>query len=452
MSCHLGGLTVDFESAVRYLYALGNEVTAMKLGLDAVTSLLEALGRPDRNFTSIHVAGTNGKGSTCAFLASIFHHAALRTGLYTSPHLMGPVERIKLNGQSIPEAAFAAVMTQVHDAVESLLKQGCLAARPTFFEHLTAAAFTHFSARGAEVVVAEVGLGGRLDATNVLHPAASVITNIGEDHREWLGPTLAHIAREKAGIIKPGIPVYLADTQPEAARQVLAQSALAQRVEPQWVAPFETVHVDATGRPSVRFDARLPSLEGRVCRLSLRGRHQTQNAALAAVVAQAELRRRGLAETDIGRAIVAGLETTDWPGRLQWLETTPPVLLDGAHNPQGAQALAHFLETIGGRRPRTAIFATMRDKPAADLLSALASAVDRLILTEVKNQPRTTPRESLEVIALGYWLPSGIVHAPDVATALGRARELTPPEGLILVFGSIYLIGEALQALHVPVS
>jgi dihydrofolate synthase/folylpolyglutamate synthase len=442
---------MDFEAATRYLQALGNEVATMKLGLEAMQALLAKLGQPEQKFCAIHVAGTNGKGSTCAFLASIFRQAGLRTGLYTSPHLMSPVERIRLNGQAIPEAAFAEVMTQVHDAVESLLEQGRLAARPTFFEHLTAAAFTYLAARQAEVVVAEVGLGGRLDATNVLHPAAAVITNIGEDHREWLGPTLSHIAREKAGIIKPGVPVYLADTQPEEARRVLAHSALAQQVEPQWVAPFETVHLDATGCPSVRFDQRFPSLEGGVCRLSLRGRHQTQNAALAAVVAQAELRRRGVAESDIGRAIVAGLETTHWPGRLQWLETTPPVLLDGAHNPQGAQALAHFLESIGGRRPRTAIFATMRDKPAADLLSALASGVDRLILTEVKNQPRTMPRESLEVIALGYWLPSGIIQAPDVAMALARARELTPPEGLILVCGSIYLIGEALQALQVPV-
>jgi len=442
---------MDFEAATRYLQALGNEVATMKLGLEAMQALLAKLGQPEQKFCAIHVAGTNGKGSTCAFLASIFRQAGLRTGLYTSPHLMSPVERIRLNGQAIPEAAFAEVMTQVHDAVESLLEQGRLAARPTFFEHLTAAAFTYLAARQAEVVVAEVGLGGRLDATNVLHPAAAVITNIGEDHREWLGPTLSHIAREKAGIIKPGVPVYLADTQPEEARRVLAHSALAQQVEPQWVAPFETVHLDATGCPSVRFDQRFPSLEGGVCRLSLRGRHQTQNAALAAVVAQAELRCRGVAESDIGRAIVAGLETTHWPGRLQWLETTPPVLLDGAHNPQGAQALAHFLESIGGRRPRTAIFATMRDKPAADLLSALASGVDRLILTEVKNQPRTMPRESLEVIALGYWLPSGIIQAPDVAMALARARELTPPEGLILVCGSIYLIGEALQALQVPV-
>jgi dihydrofolate synthase/folylpolyglutamate synthase len=442
---------MDFEAATRYLQALGNEVATMKLGLEAMQALLAKLGQPEQKFCAIHVAGTNGKGSTCAFLASIFRQAGLRTGLYTSPHLMSPVERIRLNGQAIPEAAFAEVMTQVHDAVESLLEQGRLAARPTFFEHLTAAAFTYLAARQAEVVVAEVGLGGRLDATNVLHPAAAVITNIGEDHREWLGPTLSHIAREKAGIIKPGVPVYLADTQPEEARRVLAHSALAQQVEPQWVAPFETVHLDATGCPSVRFDQRFPSLEGGVCRLSLRGRHQTQNAALAAVVAQAELRRRGVAESDIVRAIVAGLETTHWPGRLQWLETTPPVLLDGAHNPQGARALAHFLESIGGRRPRTAIFATMRDKPAADLLSALASGVDRLILTEVKNQPRTMPRESLEVIALGYWLPSGIIQAPDVAMALARARELTPPEGLILVCGSIYLIGEALQALQVPV-
>lgn len=442
----------NFESAVQYLYALGNEVTAMKLGLDAVTALLDALGRPERRFTSVHVAGTNGKGSTCAFLDSIFRQAGLHTGLYTSPHLVSPVERLKLNGQSISEAAFAQVVTQVQAVVESLLEGGRLAARPTFFEHLTAAAFTWFADQKAELVVAEVGLGGRLDATNVLRPVASVITNIGEDHREWLGPTLAHIAREKAGIIKPGVPVYLADTQPEEARRVLAQAALAQQVEPCWVSPLETVRLEATGRPCVRFDARIPSLAGKPCRLGLRGGHQTQNAALAAIVAQDELRRRGVLEADIGRAILTGLEATTWPGRLQWLETLPPVVLDGAHNPQGAQALARFLETIGGWRPRTAVFATMRDKPAADLLSPLASHLDRVILTEVTGQPRTTSRESLEVIALGYWRPSSIVQAPDVATALAKARELTPPKGLIVVFGSLYLIGEALQVLHAPLT
>ncbi|MGQ9896004.1 MAG: bifunctional folylpolyglutamate synthase/dihydrofolate synthase [Acidobacteriota bacterium] len=443
---------LNFEAAVRYLSSLGNEVTVMKLGLNAMTTLLDALGRPERRFAAIHIAGTNGKGSTCAFLARILQQAGVRTGLYTSPHLVSPVERIKLDGQSIPEETFAQVLTQVQDAVDGLLTRGQLTARPTFFEHLTAVAFTWFAIQEAEVVVVEVGLGGRLDATNVLQPIASVITNIGEDHREWLGTTLTHIAREKAGIIKSGVPVYLADTQLEEARRALSQVALAQLDKPQWVAPFDTVGLDATGCPYISFDARFPALEGKVCRLSLRGQHQVQNAALAAVVAQDVLRRRGMAATGISRAIVSGLETTHWPGRLQWLETTPPVLLDGAHNPQGAEALAHFLETLGERQPRTAIFATMRDKPAADLLSPLSPRITQLILTEVKDQPRTMPREHLEAIALSYWQPSSVVLSPDVPTALAQARELTPPEGLILVFGSLYLVGEVLQVLHQPVA
>lgn len=433
---------VNFTAAVEYLYALGNEVTAMKLGLTAVTTLLDALGRPERTFPSLHVAGTNGKGSTCAFLASILQQAGLRVGLYTSPHLVSPVERIQINGENITEDAFAAVVTQVYNAVEALLNAGRLAARPTFFEHLTAAAFTYFAAQEVDAVVAEVGLGGRLDATNVLVPAASLITNIGEDHREWLGPTLAHIAREKAGVMKPGVPVYIADTQPEAARWVLSRVALEKGLTPRWVAPFPLVACDATGLPQVGLDE-----GGRTCRLALRGAHQAQNAALAAAAAGDYLRTLGCDAATVGRAVAAGLERAVWPGRLHWVEGSPPVLLDGAHNPQGAQALARFLETDCGRRPVTAVFAAMRDKPAVELLSPLASVASRIVLTEVGRQPRTTPRDSLEVMALGYWLPSSVGQAADAATALAQARALTPPEGLIVVFGSIYLVGEVLPLL-----
>ncbi|MCS7080155.1 MAG: bifunctional folylpolyglutamate synthase/dihydrofolate synthase [Chloracidobacterium sp.] len=436
---------MNFTASVDYLYGLGNEVTAMKLGLAAVTSLLDALGRPERRFPSLHVAGTNGKGSTCAFLASILQQAGLRVGLYTSPHLISPVERIKINGENITEEAFAQVTTQVYDAVEAALKDGRLAARPTFFEHLTAAAFTYFAAQKVDVVVAEVGLGGRLDATNVLMPAASIITNIGEDHREWLGPTMAHIAREKAGIMKPGVPVYIADTQPEAARWVLSQVALEKGLAPRWIAPFSIAQCDETGLPWVRFDERLPSLGGQVGKLALRGAHQAQNAALAALTAADYLLALGYSDGDIGRAVLAGLERAVWPGRLQWVDGSPPMLLDGAHNPQGAAALAYFLHTDCRRRPITAVFATMRDKPAVELLSQMSAVVDRIILTEVSRQPRTTPRDSLEVMALGYWLPSAVMQAADAATALAMARQLTPPDGLIVVYGSIYLIGEVLS-------
>lgn len=433
---------MNFTAAVEYLYALGNEVTTMKLGLESVTTLLDALGRPERTFPSLHVAGTNGKGSTCAFLASILQQAGLRVGLYTSPHLVSPVERIQINGENIAEDAFAAVVAQVRDAVETLLNAGRLAARPTFFEHLTAAAFTYFAAQKVDVVVAEVGLGGRLDATNVLVPAASVITNIGEDHREWLGPTLAHIAREKAGIMKPGVPVYIADTQPEAARWVLSQVAMEKGLTPHWVAPFPVVGCDATGLAQIELEK-----GGRTCRPALRGAHQAQNAALAAAAAGDYLRTLGRNAAAVGRAVAAGLERAVWPGRLQWVDGSPPVLLDGAHNPQGAAALARFLGADCPRRPVTAVFATMRDKPAAELLSPMAAVAERIILTEVGRQPRTTPRADLEVMALGYWLPSGVMQAADAATALAQARALTPAEGLIVVFGSIYLIGEVLQSL-----
>ncbi len=417
----------------------------MKLGLDAITALLDALGRPERAFPSLHVAGTNGKGSTCAFLANILQQAGLRVGLYTSPHLISPVERIQINGANIAESDFAQVVTQVYETVERLLQTGRLPGRPTFFEHLTAAAFAYFAAQKVDVVVAEVGLGGRLDATNVLVPAAAIITNIGEDHREWLGPTLTHIAREKAGIMKPGVPVYIADTQPEEARVALSRVALEKGLSPRWVRPLPVVAWDTTGHPQVALDS--PSSDHRnvLCRLALRGAHQVQNAALAAAVTGDYLRALGYSEQTIWQAQHDGLEQTVWPGRLQWIDGTPPMLLDGAHNPQGAVALAHFLSALCPSRSVTAIFATMRDKPAADMLSPMSAVVDRVIVTQVSGQPRAMPRDSLEVIALGYWLPSSVVQAADVATALAQGRQLTPAGGLLVVFGSIYLIGEVLS-------
>ncbi|MFQ3590776.1 MAG: cyanophycin synthetase, partial [Chloracidobacterium sp.] len=248
--------------------------------------------------------------------------------------------------------------------------------------------------------------------------------------------------------IKPGVPVYIADTQPEEARQALAQAALERQCEPRWVEPLDIICYDTTGRPVVCLDSQTSRTYGRECRLALHGRHQSQNAALATRVAQDYLRVLDMSDGAVEEAVCSGLEQTHWPGRLQWIDGNPPILLDGAHNPEGVQALADFLETTCRRRPVTTVFAAMRDKPVIELLSPLATIAERLIVTEVTGQSRAMPCDSLEVIALGYWLPSNVIQSPDVATALRLARASTPPDGLIVVYGSIYLIGEVLSLLQ----
>jgi dihydrofolate synthase/folylpolyglutamate synthase len=358
-------------------------------GLDGIRALLAGLGDPQRRFRAIHVAGTNGKGSTAAFVESILRAGGLRTGLYTSPHLLRFTERIRVAGVEIGEDEAAALAGRTME----------LAPEATFFEIATGMAFAAFAERGVDVAVIEAGLGGRLDSTNVLEaPLCTVVTGIALDHTEILGPTLSDIAREKAGIFKPGVPAIVGSDQP-----VLAEEAA--RVG----APFELVDA-LDDRP-----------------LGLRGGFQRRNAALA--VRAVERSGLGISDEAIGR----GLREARWPGRLELLGD---VLIDAAHNPDGARTLATELPAVAAGRPVTLVFGVVEDKDAAAMLGALTPSVARVILTRVPS-PRGRDPETLRALAPGAEV------VPDPADALRRARGA----GLTVVAGSIFLIAEARRLL-----
>ena len=428
---------VRFDEAVSYLLSLGHETLAMKLGLANVTRLLAALDDPQRAYPAVQIAGTNGKGSTAAMLAAAARAAGLRTGLYTSPHLVSITERINLNGADIAPAEFARHATQVRAAAEALHDE--TGARPTFFEQVTAVALLAFRAAGVELAILETGLGGRLDATTAARARVVAVTPVALDHQAYLGNTLAEIAAEKAAIIRPDTSVVVAP-QPDEARAVITARCRECGVTPVWAT--ERVRVlDATadGRLRAVFETAEDVYE--VNPLALRGRHQLTNAATAVALAET-LRARGFPVTRA--AIIEGLETAAHPGRLELRPGTPPLLFDGAHNPAGAAALRAYLDEFV-RAPLTLVFGAMADKELAELAAALFPAARRLVLTRPTN-PRAAPPDALAQLAQQHARPATVELAAPPAAALARAYELTPPDGLICVTGSLYLIGEV-QAL-----
>src|SRR5580704_16549088 len=336
---------MNYEAAVRYLLSLGRELaaptqaTAAKFDLENITILAERLGRPDRAYPSVHIAGTNGKGSTAAFLESILRRAGFRTGLNTSPHLEKINERIRVNGEEISDEAFAATFTRILALTEELLAAGKLRAHPTYFECVTAMAFEYFAQARVEFGIFEVGLGGRLDATNILTPVVSVITRVDFDHENFLGHSLPEIAGETAGIVKPAVPVVLAEQRPEAREVVVARAAeLGCRVietgsafrvhEESMMEGCARAHVtELASGWSIDLAPRLP------------GRFQLQNA-LNAIAAVRLLQERGFRIPD--GSITQGIAATVWPGRIEKLQSQPDVYLDGAHNPSAARELATF--------------------------------------------------------------------------------------------------------------
>ncbi len=391
--------------SLRWLYA--TQLTGIKLGLENMRRLLAALDFDETpgHFPPVflHVAGTNGKGSVCAMLDALCRAGGFRTGLFTSPHLVSFGERIRVDGTNLPDA-------RAHEGIESLRRlTRDWENPPTFFEFVTALALQHFRAERAEVIVWETGLGGRLDTTNVVYPAVSVLTPVALDHQNYLGNSLAEIAAEKAGIIKPGAPVVSAPQAPEV-EAIFRRVAAAQgsRIE------FIESHWDGT--------------------LGLVGDHQKQNAALAL----AALRAAGL---PLRESVVApALRDVSWPGRFQVLEEGR-LVLDGAHNPAAAERLARTWREQFGTRPATVILALMRDKDAAAVASALAPIMARG-LTVAARSPRAHTAESLRAIVANH-VPCEAM--PGLAAALARAREFSEP---ILIAGSLYLVGEALALLR----
>lgn len=411
------------------------EQFGVKLGLDTISRLLDTLGNPERAAAVVHVAGTNGKGSVAAMTAAALDHAGLRTGLYTSPHLVRLEERFVVGGRQIDPASLDEALDEVRRAVTTLQQDGSLTVHPTYFEVTTAAAFLLFARAGVQVAVVEVGLGGRFDATNVVRPDVVAIVSVDLDHERQLGATIAEVAAEKAGIIKPGAALVVGRLPAEAERVVDAAAAAA------GVAPRRgrdaTVDVEAAGG-SCAITVRTASGTYGPVRLALAGRHQVDNAVVAVLALEA-LAERG--HRIPASAVEAGLSSARWPGRLQWIEDGDgQILIDGAHNPAGARALASYL-LESGLAPLPLVFGVMQDKAVDGMLAALAPVARPLIATRAPGS-RALDAESLARHAASFGID--VVAEPDPVAALARARQGRRP---VAVAGSLFLAGAVLEHL-----
>ena len=432
---------MNFAESVSYLYSLGNEVLAMKLGLETVRALAETLDNPQQEFPAIHIAGTNGKGSTAAMTEAILRSAGYRVGLYTSPNLISITERYRVNGQDISESDFARQATVVRQAGEKLVADGKLEAPPTFFEQVTMIAYLHFAENKVDLAVLEVGMGGRLDATNICQPEVTAITSISFDHQQYLGNTLAEIASEKAGIIKVNLPVIVAPQPAEAMQALVAQ---AEKLN----APLVSVAGESfTVKPGSSGRYRLLYRNYDVL-LNLRGRHQIENAMTAILIAE-QLRKLGWNIKE--QAIEDGVSSAVWPGRLQLIESAKlpaPILVDGAHNPAGAETLRNFLVEAYAGIPITLVFGAMADKSSVEMAEVLFPIARQLILTKANNPRAASPQSIAEQTKT---LRQDLVCTPHLAEALPNALDaaahVTPADGLIVVCGSLYLAGELLSYL-----
>jgi dihydrofolate synthase/folylpolyglutamate synthase len=448
---------MSYETAVARMFALGHELAQMpshKFDLDHMRVLLAALDRPERRFPSVLIAGTNGKGSTAATLASILQASGLKTGLYTSPHLVRINERIRVNGEEVSDDAFAALQGEVDRVAEKLVERGELPWHPSFFEMMTAIAFEHFAREKVELVVLEVGMGGRLDATNVVEPLVSVITDISLDHQKFLGNTVSEIAREKVGIIRPGGAVVTLPQQPEAndviGNTILDLGARAVNAVPYVppVSPGSTQYlIPGTEQDNARFvyRYRLAVLgEEILVETPLVGRHQLRNVALA-IAAAVELNQQGVAGIT-AKSIERGIRETRWPGRFQVIAARPgrpEMVLDVAHNPAGAWALRSALSERYEDRPLIFVFGAMRDKAISEMTEILFPLAERVIATRPQNPRAASPGEIQRAAAR---TAVEVEMMEDVKLAVERARVLAGVGSVVVVTGSIYLVGEVMSA------
>jgi dihydrofolate synthase / folylpolyglutamate synthase len=458
---------MSYETAVASMFALGHELgqtPAHKFDLAHMCVLLGALEHPERTFPSVLIAGTNGKGSTAATLASILLASGLKTALYTSPHLVRINERIRINGEQIDDHVFARLHAEVDRVSEKLIGQGSLPWHPSFFEMMTAIAFLHFSREHVDVAVLEVGMGGRLDATNVVEPLVSVITDISLDHQKFLGNTVAEIAREKAGIIRPGAVVVTLPQQPEA-NDVIGNAILdleARGVSAvQYVPPVSPASRDyrvaensaRPEQPQYRYPLLVMGKEVLV-ETRLVGRHQLRNIALAIAAAE-ELSKQGIGKNSnpgiTADSIERGIPEVRWPGRFQVLAAQngwPEIVLDVAHNPAGAWALRSALSEQYSERQLIFVFGAMSDKAIAEMAEILFPLAERVIATRPENPRSASPEEIQQA---GSRTGTEIDAEAGVGAALERARGAARGDTVLVVTGSIYLVGEAMRMLDVRI-
>lgn len=419
---------MNFEETVKYLYSLGNEVLAMKLGLENPRRLFQAIGNPHEKYLKIQIAGTNGKGSTCAFLDSICRQANIKTGLYTSPHLVSITERIKIDGEEISENDFAEYATIVREVTESEKLYA------TFFEQMTAIALLAFAEKGVELAILETGLGGRLDATTAANAEIVAITPIDYDHQQYLGETLSEIAGEKAAIIRSDTKAIVSPQKKEA-ELVIKGRCKEVGIEPIWATTdikSKTYKDGGVTITSTSFNtSKMPYPN---VLLGLEGEHQKMNASLAIGIAEI-LQESNFKITDFD--ICIGLETATHKGRLEFYKG---LLFDGAHNIAGAKALRDYLEEFVNQ-PITLIFGAMKDKQISEIAEILFPIADVLILTEVENT-RTARTEDLFQFVQNQ---ANVILTQNVAEALEIAEKF--PENLTCVTGSLYLVGEVQKLL-----
>jgi dihydrofolate synthase/folylpolyglutamate synthase len=429
---------MSYAAAIEQLNAMTPELYAKagqarrKFSLDEVRILLGALGNPERRFPAVLIAGTNGKGSTAATLASILTEAGMRTGLYTSPHLERPNERIRVGRGEIADGDFARLFFLVSDTADQMVRERKLPQMPSFFEMLTALAFLYFAECGVEIAVLEVGMGGRLDATNVVEPLVSVVTDISLDHMEWLGPTIGAIAREKAGILRAGGTMITLPQHPEA-NHVLGQVATELGVRGVSAVPYMPAN-EAKGPYTVETLGATVKVDS-----PLKGAHQQRNVAMAIAAAVELAEQHGFRVSPA--AIEEGIHRTEWPGRLERMTSAGVEwVLDVAHNPAGAWALRAGLRGIlEERKPRILIFSCLRDKPVAEMAQILFPLFERVIVAPI-HAARAAAVEHL--LAAAKATGTAATATESVREALETAQR-DAAGGVVVVSGSVYLVGEA---------
>jgi len=465
---------MSYQSAIDHLAAMAPELatqtgqTRRKFSLGEVGILLAALGDPQRTFPSVLIAGTNGKGSTAATLASILAASGLRTGLYTSPHLARPNERIRIDGSEISDADFAEHFFRVRAAGQTLVEEKKLAQAPSFFETLTAMALLHFAEPAIDIAVLEVGLGGRLDATNIVDPLLSIVTDISLDHMEWLGSTVSEIAREKAGILRPGGTLITLPQHPEA-NQVLGEVSASLSVLGVSAVPYMPAADRARpGDSYIDQSAKAPLAAGDTDRQHiyqvevlgklidvdspLRGAHQHRNVALAIAAAVELAISHGFGVTP--ESIAEGIRNTRWPARLERITVENPqdhtiaeFILDVAHNPAGAWALrAGLRDLVPGQNLGTLVFSCLRDKPLLEMAHILFPIFDKVIFTPI-HSTRATPLKELLAAAASTGTPALAASSVSQAIQLAFDCARKNPSVPIVVSGSVYLVGDVRSSL-----
>jgi folylpolyglutamate synthase/dihydrofolate synthase len=425
---------MDYRETIEWIHSVNR--FGMKLGLDNIKRLTEAMGNPQDSYKIIHVAGTNGKGSVCAMTASILKEAGYRVGLYISPYLEEFNERIQINGVNISNEDLARLATQVKAIIDEMVQNGF--SHPTEFEVVTAIGFKYFEEQGVDFAVVEVGLGGRFDATNVVKPLVGVITNIGYDHMDVLGDTLPKIAFEKAGIIKKGIRVVSYPQEPEVLDVIKVRCK--EEDASLTVTALNNISLRDASPHGQIFD--YGGLKG--LRIKLLGEHQLLNAATAI---EAIRNLQGYSVNIDEKAIKKGLENARWPGRLEVMKENPYIVIDGAHNPQGALALRKAIEDIFDYKKLILIMGILKDKDVDGILRTLLPVADAAVLTK-PNSPRALSAHELNIMVMSNMPGLKTYCEDDIKKAVEKGIGLADKDDLVLICGSLYLIGEVRKILR----